>query len=392
MADTTEIVCASCGVQLEGLARFCPSCGAAAPAMGSPGTGEGHVAALLASAAGALKRHEWVGAKEKCNQALLLEPENRSARALMGDIYFSQHLYKDALSWYRLAHDQDSGNSELLQKLQRTGALARSHPRSEEDDGERPSAWRERLMFAQALADSMVRNRSFLRFVGYLTVILAGLFFVAILTAAFVRKSDRTSVQVHPTYPSAQSGNTGSTPRPPQPSGPPYQMGTAPATAPAGKAQTDVATGTGGTTPQEANLLANLRTDPLVTRSGVDLQALWGDVRGHTVTLIVRTDAGSGRRTLLTKALDAARAVFAQEPLAQTVVVRINQPLADIVGNTSLQVAFIGDISRSGAARTLADDAPASSIEQLFANIYWHPNLRNAPQAASQAGATPAVR
>lgn len=94
MAETADIVCASCGAQLQDRTAFCPACGAAAPGMGSTGAGDGEIAALLAAASRALKRRDWATAREKCTEAIAREHDNRSALALMGDICMEQHSTK----------------------------------------------------------------------------------------------------------------------------------------------------------------------------------------------------------------------------------------------------------------------------------------------------------
>ncbi len=385
MAKTADIVCASCGVQLQDRTAFCPACGAAAPGMGSTGAGDGEIAALLAAASRALKRRDWTTAQEKCTEAIVREHDNRSALALMGDIYMDQHRYEDAASWYQLAFDQDSENVSVEQKLTRARALARVRPATAAGGAKEPAIWRARLVAAQTRAEELVRASSFPKYLALLTIILGSIMIIAILTAAHVRKSDGGAHEVLPTYTPQQSGASGS---PPQPSGPPSQVAPQGTRAEPKKAAGPGATAIPGAIPQESALLSHLRANPVVSESGAEIQALWADHRDKSITLVISTRQSSARRDLLLQAKESASAAFALESLAERAVVRVNQPLADYTGGTSLSVAFMGDITREKANQALASNTPDSQIEALFTRVYWNPSLRVAPLNAvpSQAG------
>ncbi len=379
MAETADIVCASCGAQLQDRTAFCPACGAAAPGMGSTGAGDGEIAALLAAASRALKRRDWATAREKCTEAIAREHDNRSALALMGDICMEQHRYEDAASWYQLALDQDSENVSVEHKLTRARALARVHPATAADGAKEPGIWRARLVAAQARAEEFVRASSFQKYLALLTIILGAIMFIAILTAAYVRRSDGGAPEVLPTYTPQQSGASGS---PPQPSGPPAQISPKGTRTEPKKAAGPSTTALPGAIPQESALLSNLRTNPIVSESGAEIQALWADQRDKSITLVIGARPSSTRKTVLLQAKESASAAFALEPMAERAVVRVNRQLADYTGGTSLNVAFMGDITREKAIQALPPTAPDNQIEALFTRVYWDPSLRVAPQGA----------
>lgn len=370
--------CASCGAQLEGASPFCPVCGAPAPAMGTRDANL-EVSALLTAANLSRVRKNWAEALERCNEALQIAPDQVDVHVLLGDIHNDMRQYADAERWYAIALEMSPGDRAVQSKLARAQTMVK---------GDRAQD-RVKAVMAEAAGsagqgklDHFIRGEGFGTLVRILTFFLMGLALVVIVAAIVGRANDRRTT-VTPLYPSKTSNGLTSrnaTGAPSQTGGTSTQAQGGTTTAPQqGTAQpggAPAASALPGTTPQEAAFLTRLQNHPVVTESRLNVQSAFADPRTNSITVTFQAAADSTRKSLLWQAKELAQAVVSSEPQVKMVTVRANAPLANSAGGTSVQTAFVGDITPGSAISSADPNATVETLQRLFTQTFWHPFLR----------------
>ncbi len=376
--ETGSAICASCGATIEDSGKFCPACGAAAPAMGSSSTDDAEISALLATANLSRIRRRWEEAMEKCREALQRSPDSVSAHALLGDIYHNQNRNEEASLWYQMALDLNPDNTSVRTKLERSKTIVRGQQA-------RQQASRTKLAPADSnpsKLDRFMKGEGFRTLINILTLVLGGLFLIVLIAFVISLFNDRqdgsaTQNQHAPTIVPANrpanapvAGRTTGTssqvvaPRP----------ATGTTLPPSNAANTPAII---GLTPPEVALLEKIRTE-----ARVDIQIAMADPRSQSLTLVLHVPAFSGpvgKKNVLLQAKAAAQAACAEETQAKNVTVRVNAELTNEAGGTSRQIAFVGDISQQSAASYIdPDKATLEQLQGLFTSpVFWHPFLRN---------------
>lgn len=379
--SSTVARCASCGSEVDTAARFCPRCGAGAPAMGSPDAHDTQVTSLLVSANLLRTRRQFEEAEEVCKDALAIAPADAGAHSLMGDIFMNQNRYKDAALWYQMALDLEPGSASVKSKLERADTLLKAD--SLRARAPLPGAQPD----PQGKLDTFVQSAGFGSLRNIILIVGVCLFVIAVLAAVVSRARDRqTRIPPSQTLPATEAPVTG----------PSTASSSAPATTASPLAPGRSAappTGQQASTPEapSGQVVAPRAVEEqfaqALQRSGVfgdrkmDLRGVVADPRSNRMFITVHVAPQTDQKTILDDAFAVAQQSVMADRNVENVTVRVDTELRSDQGSPTTQIAFVGDISRTGVQKHKPENDSKETMEAIFSNVYWAPGI-----AASTAG------
>jgi len=361
--DRTLFACRSCGHKVEESDGFCPRCGQAMPSAGGADTPDGPVRnenypALVKADLFRLRR-QWHLAEVECSEVLRRDPDNADAYSVMGDIYRDQSKLRDAIEWYRMALDRSPSSVTVRKKLEALIDNVFSGRKPEKGEG-LVSSLRRRLS-----RETTASPRHPCSLTATVALALAVVFAIAVSTALLGRRTP--SPPAHP-EPGGVSGAFS-----PAPGGTfPTQEET-----PSGEATDQVPDEMAEALPSlEDELLARLRTRATSVDVNCQLISVEIDPRASSATIrFVMPRLWSPEEARRNMARVAA--ALAAETLAwdeRLGLVKERGELRNVEGET--QVTMLAESDRQTAA---AAEKTGSGPESAFSFVWWHPDLRRAP-------------
>ncbi len=361
--DRTLFACRSCGHKVEGSDAFCPRCGQPTPGASRAGSPEGEAGnenylALVRADVFRLRR-QWNLAEVECSEVLRRDPDSADAYSVMGDIYRDQGKLRDAIEWYRMALDRNPSSVADRRKVEALIDRVFSGKKQEKGEG-LVSSLRRRL--SGEASPSPPRPCSLTTTVA---LALAVVFAIAVSTALLGRRPPSAPASPEP---GAVSGAFI-----------PASGGSASAgvAAAGGKEADRVNDEMAEALPSlESELLERLHTRATsvdvnceITSVEMDPRAFSASIRFVMPRLWSTADA---RRNMARVA-----AALAAETLAWDERIRLVKErgeLRTVEGET--QVTMLAESDRKTAA---AAEKAESGPESVFSFVWWHPDLRRAP-------------
>lgn len=378
--------CHACGAPVPPDALYCNHCGIHLES-GMRADGDAPDSAiypLLAAAHLLCLRKQWDAAREKCVEALRLYPSNATAHSILGDTYFEQRKWEEAIQWYALAVELDPENQADRDKL----ANAQRHAAGADLDS-RPAlappdpTWTERVL--QHLSPPV--QLGVIAFLSFVVVLL-------LISTLHTKQGTPAGQPANTAYTEPGPGNK--PPLPPAPGQTPTAAAgekngaaTPPANAtpenatpvPAAPQQTAPMAAVADLTEQEGRTLSRLQAQvPVASQAG---QGRISDVRVDplsdralvTVVLTRRLE----KQTLALEALRAAyRAGQAFTSIDTAHASRFTVLVKAPVGTAGTEDVVLA-AAVDGTQGAWQDDAAAAHFDALlaaFSQVWWHPDLK----------------
>ncbi|MCC6483748.1 MAG: tetratricopeptide repeat protein [Armatimonadetes bacterium] len=389
--SSATVRCASCGAQVDPAAKFCPHCGAVAPAMGNTEPQDHDLTALLVSANLLRTRRQFTEAEEVCRDALAIAPEDAGAHALMGDIFMNQDRYKDAAVWYQMALDIEPQNvsvkskaerAEMLQKAQsirvQTSAAGAAVAANPDPQGKLDS-------FVQSAGYGTVRN----------IVLIAGVcLFALIVLAAMVSRSRDRRLPTEPlrqgaaTQPASAAREAPQVPSSSVTQASPVPQGRTSAPQVVGSATGSVIEPSAPGTvvaprPVEQQFARNLQRADVFQGGKAALRSVVADPRDNRVFVTVHVQPSQTRKAILESALGVAGGALMADRNVDNITVRVDTELPSDHTGTTTQIAFVGDISRTGVEKHKPQNDSLDTLNAIFSNTYWSSELQTSSSASA---------
>jgi hypothetical protein len=111
------ITCSQCGIRVDDDDDKCFNCGAPILSDVNPTLSGSKIERDLVEANLLKIKRKFVEAISVCAEVLRNNPENAAAHALLGDIYFDQQNFREALGWYKLAVKLEPLNENYKKKV-----------------------------------------------------------------------------------------------------------------------------------------------------------------------------------------------------------------------------------------------------------------------------------
>ena len=113
----------------------------------------------------------------------------------------------------------------------------------------------------------------------------------------------------------------------------------------------------------------------------MDLRGVVADPRSNRMFITVHVAPQTDQKTILDDAFAVAQQSVMADRNVENVTVRVDTELRSDQGSPTTQIAFVGDISRTGVQKHKPENDSKETMEAIFSNVYWAPGI-----AASTAG------
>lgn len=376
--STASLKCASCGSAISQPEKYCPMCGAPAPALGGVSPEDIDLTTSLAGANLLRMRKQFEEARGRLLEILEAHPDSVDAHVLLGDVFRDDGKLDEAAVNYRIAVSLDPDDIPARRKLEDTERRLKALGLPEPSVAAKPTA-------AQAKAkpgrvDHFLKGDGYRGLINLILLVAGGLILIVFIAALFNAVSNSRQGTGQVVRDEREPARVSAPATQPQNQTTPPRQNQTPAT-PAQPSRTQAAPARTGTL-GEANFLAQLNGSPEIQESGLQVNSVFADPRQRSVTLVIgaqnlRTTAI--KTEVLRKGLELSLAVFAMNPDIEMVTVRFDAELPDGVGRT-YQTGFLGDIRRGRiieATRRPLSDQSATELEPYYENVFWHSSWRN---------------
>jgi cytoskeletal protein RodZ len=309
------------------------------------------VGAYLTSANLHRMRKEWDDAIADATEALRIDPSNADIASLLGAIYQERGMLDDAVIWFQMALEMNPDSTSDRARLKQVkDAIAQGGMAAKSQD---------RL--------KTLENRTRLWAIGMAAIFIVVVVFALILTG-MRRNSDNTPRSSFRQQSQSASSDIGQ-------AAPPIRTQTSASTGQSLQSQkSDSLSGSSATstrTPAEVKINQDISQAGGIGLAKVD--DVIADPRQGVVIVTYSIPAASlNKGSILTTSAAVAKAAFAANSEVKTVTTRC---VVTPGGESSTQIAFVGDIARR-ALESLGANPKSDQFEASFTSIWWNPQIR----------------
>ncbi len=348
--------CEDCKIILDNDVKHCPKCGKGIAVKSAAEAPEPimDVPRLVAAANLHKFRSEWDEALAAATDALRMEPRNPEITLTLGSIYEEHEMLEEALVWYQMTLELDSGNPQAKAARDRIGMLQSA---------------RRKQAAALPKADPRKRARLYAYGIGAAVLLMAIIVVFSLagrgrgpsasnttgrskgrslappISQPWAKKTNRPAPTVPEAAAPSLSGDTASIPL----------------------------SGGGGAlrTKAEQTIRSGLASAQTVTETGASIDDVIADPRASVVAVTFSVPLkGVVTRDQITRAAAAvARKAFELHPAVQYVTTRC---IIQVPNSEGSQIAFVADIQRKAITPTATEQQVAAA----FSHPWWNPQIK----------------